>query len=463
MKQQPLILTTIIGAALAASSLHAQILYFDTDYTTGAVWDTTVTNWDTTPTTTPTLPWSPNDGTVDAVFDTGNGFKIVTVSSAIQADQVTVDNATGGLVIFGGSGSLQVNEFVANRGINLSGPSIVGGFAKSGVNGLTLGAGGGAISGTINITGGSVSVTSNTRTSAATTITVGAGTTFAIQTTGVVIGGLTGTGTVNAFGGGASNTFTLDLASNNTFGGSFLGTASNNYAVVKSGSARFTATNVNAFSSAFINHSVTSGEYQVGVLGSNAAAGDFNTFSVSAGATLSSDATGRGLIGFENGYNATTGNFAGTNTNGFQVTTAGPTATIDPTGVFGITKLDASAGITLKIDSGVDLVSLFSLTGATSAASFSINATDFSSIAVATPYTALRWETGTGVDYADFAALLPGGFSLDSGFGTGGFLIGSDLQGNFLQVQVIPEPSTWALLAGGLTVMIAFRRRRGIA
>lgn len=467
MKHLPRIILSFIGAALAASSLHAQTLYFDTDFAAGAVWNTSATNWDTIPTTSPTLAWSPNNGTVDAVFDTGNGFKYVDVTTAIQADTITVDNASGGSVTFGygTSGSLQVNEFVANRGINLSGPAIIGGFTKSGAGTLSLFSGGGAISGTINITGGVVSSQSNTRTSAATTLNLGTGTTFAINVAGTTVGGLTGTGTVNAFAGGANNTFTIDASSNTTYGGGFTGSATNNYTVVKDGSARFTATNALAFSTGVINHSVVEGEYQVGAVGSNGVAGDFNTFSVAAGATLSSDATGRALVGYENNYVAATGVFFGANTNGYQVTTAGPTATIDPTGVFGITQLDASAGISLKIDSSSDLLSLFSLTGATSAGSFSLNAAGFSGIAAATPYTVLRWETGAGIDLADFAAVMPSGWILDSGFGTGGLNVGSDATSNFLQFQaaVVPEPSTWALLAGSLTMLIVFRRRRGIA
>jgi fibronectin-binding autotransporter adhesin len=67
-------------------------------------------------------------------------------------------------------------------------------------------------------------------------------------------------------------------------------------------------------------------------------------------------------------------------------------------------------------------------------------------------YTLMTFASQTGFVVGDFSAT---GITFDPGF-SGSFA----LSGTSLQYVVIPEPSTWALVAIGLTTMVVFRRRR---
>lgn len=73
-----------------------------------------------------------------------------------------------------------------------------------------------------------------------------------------------------------------------------------------------------------------------------------------------------------------------------------------------------------------------------------------------TAYTLMTFASSTGLDYGDLAAtVLPGDYTLDPAFGTGGWQINPDS----LQVRFVPEPATSLLVAGGL-VLAGMRRRR---
>jgi hypothetical protein len=113
-------------------------------------------------------------------------------------------------------------------------------------------------------------------------------------------------------------------------------------------------------------------------------------------------------------------------------------------------------GARLLIDSATDKLNLFTLTGTSGAGNFVIDLTGFSGIAANTTYSVMSWQAGTGVDLADFSAALQNGWSLNSAFGTGGFRF----NGNSLELQVVPEPSTWALVAASLAGVMVLRRRR---
>ncbi len=210
--------------------------------------------------------------------------------------------------------------------------------------------------------------------------------------------------------------------------------------------------NVNASGSRFV---INNGAIVVGNTNTNTLAGDYNPITINNGGTLASDATGRTLVGSSQTVSA--GAFTGgSNTNGFTVTTGGTTSKIDPTGAFAVTQLDATLGARLLIDSATDKLNLFTLTGTSGAGNFVIDLTGFSGIAANTTYSVMSWQAGTGVDLADFSAALQNGWSLNSAFGTGGFRF----NGNSLELQVVPEPSTWALVAASLAGVMVLRRRR---
>lgn len=72
-----------------------------------------------------------------------------------------------------------------------------------------------------------------------------------------------------------------------------------------------------------------------------------------------------------------------------------------------------------------------------------------------TPYTFLTFASSSGLDYSDLeATALPGSYTLDPTYGTGGWLISRSA----LQVQFVPEPGAALLDSFGLLALL--RRRR---
>jgi fibronectin-binding autotransporter adhesin len=149
------------------------------------------------------------------------------------------------------------------------------------------------------------------------------------------------------------------------------------------------------------------------------------------------------------------------------VTTSGTGSTISPGNSPGTLTLagglNADAGATFVFELGTtsDVLSLGSgtLTGSSFAGGLVFNFVDAGGLLAGNPYTIITFGSATGLDYSDLVAnTLPSGYVLDSSFGTGGFQI----NGNGIQVQfeIVPEPSTVLLMIGGVTVVMAMRRRR---
>ena len=352
--------------------------------------------------------------------------------------------------------------------VNGRGTFYLAGTPSSSISGtVTLNSGAGAGQGTqilINKTG----YLGNT-TNIVMTGTSGANATFTLNDgSAYTIGSLS----ANAYaqiqtgsGAGATSTLTIDQSTNTTYAPgtstAFNFTASHTGVIKKQGSGNLTFSGSGAFTNQYTDFAVAGGMLIVANTNSNGAAGDYNAIAVNAGGTLASDATGRTLVG--NSQTLTSGSITGgANTNGFKATTAGTTAIIDPTGTFAITELDATSGLTLKIDSATDKLSLFTLTGAAAAGGFKIDLTGFTGIANNTTYTVLSWLSGTGVDLTDFAGVLGSGKVMNSSFGTGGFATVTNAGVTSLELQVVPEPATWALLAGGSAFLGLVRRRRGM-
>lgn len=183
--------------------------------------------------------------------------------------------------------------------------------------------------------------------------------------------------------------------------------------------------------------------------------------------TLIINGTAAGVVTV--GLNGTLG---GNGTLSGAVTSSGASAVFAPGNSAGKlnlgSSLDLAAGGTFKMELGSaatagitydQLAINGQLTGSTASNGISFEFTDLSGFQTGTAYTLLTFASSTGLDYSDLnATVLPGGYTLDSSFGTGGWLInGTNLQAQF---AVIPEPTTWALLAGGLTALVIFRRRR---
>ena len=96
-------------------------------------------------------------------------------------------------------------------------------------------------------------------------------------------------------------------------------------------------------------------------------------------------------------------------------------------------------------------------TGSTNALDINFEFTNLGGLQTNTPYTLLAFGSSSGLDYGDLeATVLPGVYSLDSSFGTGGWLI----DGTSLQVQftAVPEPTGAVLVVAGLLCMVVRRR-----
>ncbi len=169
---------------------------------------------------------------------------------------------------------------------------------------------------------------------------------------------------------------------------------------------------------------------------------------------------------------ASNGTLGGSGTITGAVTTTSSSSVIAPGSSAGTLSLagtlDSTAGATFKFELGStsgspdsDLLAISGVfTGSTLPNGLIF---DFSSLApgtsVATPYTLLTFASSSGLEYTDlFANTLPSGRTLDTSFGTNGFLInGTNLQ---VQFSVIPEPTTVIMLLGGLGMTAMLRRRR---
>lgn len=120
--------------------------------------------------------------------------------------------------------------------------------------------------------------------------------------------------------------------------------------------------------------------------------------------------------------------------------------------------LNASAGATFYYDLGTtsDLISLGS-TDFTNPGLLTFNFANSGGITAGFAYTLLTFGSSTGFDYSDLVTgSLVSGYVLDTSFGTNGYLI----NGTSLQVQFVPEPSSWLLLALGAVFHRYFRRVR---
>ncbi len=148
------------------------------------------------------------------------------------------------------------------------------------------------------------------------------------------------------------------------------------------------------------------------------------------------------------------------------VTTLGIGAGISPGSSAGTLTLNGGLNISngASFDFGLgtasDLLVIGSLTGSAAGATV-FNLTNNGGLLASTPYTLFDYSSQSGLDYGDFTiGTLPAGFTLDPGFGNGGWLI--DTANTRLQVQFIPEPAV-SLLAGFGLLGLLMRRRSWVA
>lgn len=160
----------------------------------------------------------------------------------------------------------------------------------------------------------------------------------------------------------------------------------------------------------------------------------------------------------------------GTGTINGTVTTAGATSILSPgassAATLSLGALNATGGATFNFDLGTtsdQLAVAGVFTGSTAAGGLTFNFANAGGLAAGHAYTLLTFASSSGLAYTDLATgSIASTFTLDSSFGTGGYLINSgNVQVQFVST-VIPEPSTGALLLGGAALLGTLARRRRI-
>ena len=159
---------------------------------------------------------------------------------------------------------------------------------------------------------------------------------------------------------------------------------------------------------------------------------------------------------------STAGRLGGTGTVAGTVTTAGTGSVIAPgnsPGTLTLGALNASSGSTFNFELGTssDLLAITgAFTGSTAANGLVFNFSNSGGLVAGSAYTLINFGSASGLDSTDFSTGTLPGFALDTSFGTGGYLINA----NNLQVQFIPEPSTYAMLGLGVLGFCLRRKNR---
>ncbi len=339
--------------------------------------------------------------------------------------QGTWNSGTGGGGLVANSGNISYNS--AENSSNTIGLTGSGALTKSGSGTLSLN-GANSLTGNTVINGGTLAVVTGAGSTFTADTTNGNYKVTTTDTTGLVVGqSITGTG-VN------SGVYITGILSSTEF------------AMSKNASSSQAGT------------SITSAGFSS--LGTGAVTINGGTLQLGSGThTVSSVSLGAGAI-------------SGIGTLNGLVTTTGTSSTISP-GISSVdtlsfaTGLDATAGVTFNLGLGTssDLVDIGALTGSSATGGMIFNITREAGITTGIAYTLLTFDSQTGVDYSDLtlsSGNLSGGFELDAGFGTGGFLINAqDIQVQFSSVTAaIPEPASFGTLAAAAVALAAMTRRR---
>jgi hypothetical protein len=395
-----------------------------------------------------------NSGTIQGSIITGSGG--TGVGRGITLAGVDKDNNGNSIPVQGIYADSSITNSGLIKGDSDSGIVVTGSTNAFGVT-INNQAGGviegdGALAAAILSTNGNnMSITNSgtiTATQSGTAIAFGSGSNNLAVTGGsaAIIG--------NIVGGGGTNIMTVNPGAGHSF--SYSGAISNfNSVTIQSGTVTLSGSNAYTGSTA-----VTGGRLVV--------TGALNTASVvtvSAGATLG----GSGSVG--------------------KVGGAGTLSVGDPM-IFTVTQVDPGAGMDFDFS--------FQQAGAPTYSNAAASGNDVLHITGATPFTvAMTGSNSVTIDFSAITGSLAdgqtylGGFFLDSGTsatigtpaigytGTGtfsivyeglvnvssaGFTSGTVGNGTEMEFMVVPEPSTWAMLAiGGAGLLIAARRRRAKA
>ena len=369
-------------------------------------------------------------------------------------------NASVG-VTFGGNGTLQfrsggTGQFFATRAItigsgatgtieNLADAQVdtaiggAGSLVKSGTANLTL-TGNSTYSGTTTVTAGKLVLSGTGALPVGTAVSNSA--TFdisAITASSATVGSIAGNGTFNlgakGLTAGGDNSSTIVSGTIAGVGGS----------LAKTGSGNLTLSGTNTYTGAT---TVTSGTLLINGSTSSSSAVAVN------GGTLGGNGTIGGAVTVNSGGFLSPGNSPGLLTMGSLVLNSGSTTTFEINGI-------AVRG------TNYDAIDITAGSGLTLNGTFTINFTNGTALDNTTNINLFGY---TGTHTGDFASMTSTGFYTS---GVGGWTHGvgdvwtlssgaqtltfSEVTG---YLNVVPEPSTWALLAFSLTTVMVLRRRR---
>lgn len=333
----------------------------------------------------------------------------------------------------GGTGRFDLRPITAGTGVlDLAGFTLT----KTGANAVSLVDSSITAAGSINVTQGQLGLTRST-VSGAGSINFASGTTLLLEnnSSGTVTKSISADGSTIRNQGAVftvgsnltlANAVTTDTLTDLTFTGSVTGSGS----LTKTGAGKLVLT---GSASAYTGSVAIS----AGTLLVNGAAG-FSAVSIAAGATLG----GAG------------GNITG------AVDTAAATSVISPgasAGTLTVGSLNVADGARFIFELGT-AQDLLNVTGAlTAGGALTFDFSDSGGLLGGTPYTLLNYASQTGLSYGSLATgTLPAGVTLDSSFGTGGWLF----DGTRLQVQFVPEPSASLLALAGAFLLGRRRTRR---
>lgn len=383
-------------------------------------------------------------------FDTGAGaphtLAIGEGGLIINARSVGVDtNAnTRGIINFGAnhawigaysasSQSTIHSQIIAGNGLTIMGSS----------QALNITASNNAITGKVHVNGGTANF-SNGAISDSNDLYVGALGRFVPNTT-ASIGGLSGLGQVAAFTGTGTGSITISPASgSHTFGGTIVnGTAGRVLSVVKAGNG------IQTFDTGSVGTYTGTTSVSAGTLLINGNFADATGAVTVSGGTLGGSGTIGGATTIESGGTLAPGNSPGLLTFNNSLTLAGA-ANFEINGTGRGTTYDA-VNVGTALTYGGTLVANFGTTFGEGTYSFNLfdfasQSGTFESVSVAGSYVGITLNSGNS-------------YTLVSGDNTWSFDHGTGVLG--LTVAVIPEPSTFAALAGlGVLALAATRRRR---